>query len=142
MKRFILLIMMLLPLGAMAQSPHFSALMTEYSTQEGCTTLNISNAMFQSLQIDIDAESMKVISIENQSLIPRFREQIKELVAPLNVLMSVNANNESVEIYQRSEEGRIKELYIITYEGSSCVALYIYGDNLEINQVNSLIEVF
>jgi hypothetical protein len=98
--------------------------------------------MFQSLQIDIDAESMKVISIENQSLIPRFREQIKELVAPLSVLMSVNANNESVDVYQRSEEGRIKELYIITYEGSSCVALYIYGDNLEINQVNSLIEVF
>ena len=58
---------MLLPLGAMAQSPHFSALMTEYSTQEGCTTLNISNAMFQSLQIDIDAARIRASSQDSGS---------------------------------------------------------------------------
>jgi hypothetical protein len=134
--------MMLLPISAMAQSVEFKEIMTEYSTKEDCTTIHISNALFETMNVSINANDMHVISVENKELIPQFRKQMTSVVAPLTVMMSVNSGDESVNIYHRSENNCIKELVIITQEEDTCVVVYITGDNLEVNHIDSLTNMF
>ena len=142
MKRLIILIMMLLPISVMAQSVEFKEIMTEYSTKEDCTTIHISNALFETMNVSINANDMHVISVENKALIQQFRKQMASVVAPLTVMMSVNSGGESVSIYHRSENDCIKELVIITQEEDTCVVVYITGDNLEVNHIDSLTDMF
>lgn len=141
MKRLILLIMILLPVSVVAQDIGFESIMKEYSSKEDCTTINISNAIFESMNISINADAMYVISVENSVLIPAFKRQMAEVTAPLKLMMSVNSGDESVNIYLRSENNNIKEMIIITSEKDSCVAIRIVGDNLEINQIDSLMNI-
>lgn len=126
----------------MAQSVEFKEIMTEYSTKEDCTTIHISNALFETMNVSINANDMHVISVENKELIPQFRKQMTSVVAPLTVMMSVNSGDESVSIYHRSENNCIKELVIITQEEDTCVVVYITGDNLEVNHIDSLTDMF
>ena len=116
--------------------------MTEYSTKEDCTTIHISNALLETMNVSINANDMHVISVENKELIPQFRKQMASVVAPLTVMMSVNSGGESVSIYHRSENNCIKELVIITQEEDACVVVYITGDNLEVNHIDSLTDMF
>ena len=134
--------MMLLPISVMAQSVEFKEIMTEYSTKEDCTTIHISNALFETMNVSINANDMHVISVENKALIQQFRKQMASVVAPLTVMMSVNSGGESVNIYHRSENDCIKELVIITQEEDTCVVVYITGDNLEVNHIDSLTDMF
>lgn len=134
--------MMLLPISVMAQSVEFKEIMTEYSTKEDCTTIHISNALFETMNVSINANDMHVISVENKALIQQFRKQMASVVAPLTVMMSVNSGGESVNIYHRSENNCIKELVIITQEEDTCVVVYITGDNLEVNHIDSLTDMF
>ena len=126
----------------MAQSVEFKEIMTEYSTKEDCTTIHISNALFETMNVSINANDMHVISVENKELIPQFRKQMATVVSPLKVMMSVNSGDESVNIYHRSENNCIKELVIITQEEDTCVVVYITGDNLEVNHIDSLTNMF
>lgn len=140
MKRFILLIIStLLPLTIYAQQPSFDELMAEYSTTEGCTTLNISKAMFESMGVSIGADSMKAISIERSELISHFMGQIAPIIADMEVLMSVNTDGQAMDIYQRSKDGSVYELIIITTNKDECIAMLLRGKDLELHQVDSLI---
>ena len=104
MKRLIILLVILLPLSAMAQTPTFESLFNEYSTKEKCTTINISNAMLRSMEVNIDAEYMQVIAVENRALIPTFITQAKEVLSAFEVIMSVNSEDKAVMIYQHTVE--------------------------------------
>lgn len=142
MKRFILLIMLLMPLGGIAQEISFDSIMSEYSSKEGCTTMRIGKGIFNSMEIKIDADSMSIISVEDSTLIPQFKAQIATLVAPMEVLMSVNYGIDSVDVYRRSSDGQVKELLIVTNKDNVSAAIYIIGTNLEVNQINSIINIF
>ena len=141
MKRLILLIMTLMPMGVMAQNIEFESVMKEYSMLEDCTTINISDAIFETMNININAETMYVISVENSALIPKFRRQMEDVVSTLKPMMSVNSDGQSVSIYLRNENDSVKEMIIITAEEDVCVAIRIIGDNLEINQIDSLMNI-
>lgn len=139
MKRLILLIIALLPLTVYAQQQSFDELMAEYSTIEGCTTLNISRTMFEYMGVSVGADSMKVISIERSELIPHFMEQIAPIVADMEGLMTLNTDGQTVDIYQRSIDGSVCEMIIITANKSECIAMLLRGDNLELHKIDSLI---
>lgn len=142
MKRLIILLAMLLPLTAMAQTPTFDALFHEYSTKEDCTTINISNAMLQSMEVSIEAEYMQVIAVENKALIPTFRTQVKEALKGYEVIMSVNSGGEAVEICQRSNESDVVvDIFIMAYSGDECILMHINGKNLELNNISSLMDM-
>ena len=98
MKRLILLIIVLLPVAVYAQQKSFNELMTEYSATEGCTTLNISKAMFESMGVSVGADSIKAISIEKSELIPHFMGQLEPLIADMEALMRVNTDGQVVDI--------------------------------------------
>lgn len=139
MKRLIILLAMLLPLSAIAQTPTFESLLKEYSLKEECTTINISNAMLKSMAVNIDAEYMQVIAVENKNLIETFRSQALEALSEFDVIMSVNSGGKSVQIYQYSDnKGSVVDIYMMSYSGDECVLMHITGKNLELNSISSI----
>ena len=139
MKRLILLIIVLLPVTVYAQQKSFNELMTEYSATEGCTTLNISKAMFESMGVSVGADSIKAISIEKSELIPHFMGQLEPLIADMEALMSINTDGQVVDIYQRCIDGSVCELIIITTNKDECIAMLLSGKDLELHKIDSLI---
>lgn len=139
MKRLIILLVMLLPLSAMAQTPTFESLISEYSSKDGCTTINISNAMLRSMEVNIDAEYMQVISVENEALVSSFRTQAQEVLKGFDVIMSVNSKGKSVEIRQSSNaEGVVVDIFVMACRSDECVLMRVKGKNLELNNISSL----
>ncbi len=142
MKRLIILLTTLLPISAMAQALTFESLFKEYSTKEECTTINISNAMLRSMEVDIDAEYMQVIAVENKALVPTFCSQVDEVLTGLEVLMAVNNGGESVKICQCSDENNIVvEIYIMASSGDECILMHIVGKNLELSNIGSIMDM-
>lgn len=140
MKRFILLLITLLPLSAMAQDANFDRLMKEYSTKAKCTTINISNVMLRAMGADIDAESVRAIAIEDTELIPYVRGQIVDLTKRYELVMQVNSEDEIVDIYQKTDaSGKVTDLLIVTMSKDECVMLYIYGNDVNVENASSLI---
>ena len=132
---------MLLPLSAIAQTPTFESLLKEYSLKEECTTINISNAMLKSMAVNIDAEYMQVIAVENKNLIETFRSQALEALSEFDVIMSVNSGGKSVQIYQCSDDkGSVVDIYMMSYSGDECVLMHITGKNLELNSISSIMD--
>ena len=140
MRRFIILLTILLPLSAFAQTPNFDSLIAEYSTKDKCTAIKISNAMLRSMEINIDAEYMQVISVENSELLPTFTTQAHDALRGFEVVMSVNRDGKSVEILQNTDNrGSVIEIYIMASSDNECILMRIYGKNLALNNINSLI---
>lgn len=142
MKRLVILLAILLPLSAMAQTPTFESLFNEYSTKEKCTTINISNAMLRSMEVNIDAEYMQVIAVENRALITTFITQAKEALSAFEVVMSVNSGDKAVMIYQHTvENGSVVDIYIMASSDGECVLMHINGKNLELGNMSSLMNM-
>lgn len=143
MKRLIILLTILLPMSAIAQEITFDSLFKEYSTKEKCTTINISNAMLRSMEVNIDADYMQVIAVENSTLIPSFNSQAKEVLSKHEVIMSVNSNNKSVEICQdKNSNGMVTAIYVLVCDDGEGVLIHITGKNLELNNIGSIINQF
>ena len=142
MKRLILLLTILLPFSAIAQETTFDSLFKEYSSKDKCTTLNISNAMFQSMNVKIDANYMQVISVENKALIPTFHTQALEALDKFEVVMSVNSDGKTVEIRQHSNQQNIVvDIYLMAYSDDECVLMHINGHNLELSNIGSVVNI-
>ena len=142
MKRFIILLATLLPLTAMAQTPTFESLFKEYSTKEDCTTINISNTMLRSMEVNIDAEYMQVIAVENKALVSTFRNQANEILSRYEVVMTVNNGDEAVMICQRTNENKVVvEIYIMASSGDECILMHIIGKNLELSNMTSIMNM-
>lgn len=142
MKRLftLLLIMSISSLWCMAQDVNFDRLMKEYSTKSKCTTINISNAMLRSMDVDISAESVRVIAIEDAELIPHAKSQIVKLVSKYEVVMQVNSDDESVDIYQKADaSGKVTDMLIVTTSKDECMMLYIYGNGIKVEDATELI---
>lgn len=139
MKRFILLILTILPLTALAQEAAFEKLMEEYSSKPQCTTINISSTMLRSMGVEMGADSVKAIAIEDAALIERAKMQVIKLVAAYEVVMEVNSENDRVNIYQLANpNGEITDLIITTISANECVILYIKGHNIEVDDATAL----
>lgn len=143
MKRLIALLIILLPLTAVAQTTTFEDLAYEYSLKENCTTIKISNAMLRSMEINIDAEYMRVIAVEDEDLIPIFSRQAKEIICQHDVIMSVNADGKCVEIYQhKNSDNVVTEIYVLACDKEEAVLMYVNGKNLELNNMGSILNQF
>jgi len=139
MKRLILLILAILPLTALAQEAAFEKLMEEYSSKPQCTTINISSTMLRSMGVEMGADSVKAIAIEDAALIERAKMQVVKLVAAYEVVMEVNSENDRVNIYQLANpDGEITDLIITTISANECVILYIKGHNIEVDDATAL----
>mgnify|MGYP002519923109 FL=1 len=142
MKRLILLAMLLLPIGVMAQDVTMSSLMAEYSTKSKCSTINLSNTMLRSMGVEMGADELRAVSVANPELMPRFLEQVAVVVSGLNVVMSVNSDGQqSVSIYQRvNRNGSVTDLVIVKTDDKESVIMHIRGRDLELSKIDSLLD--
>ncbi len=141
MKRFIILIMIMLPLSVAAQQISFDEFVKRYSSERGCTTIELSEAMLSSMGANEGVERMQVIAVEQASLMEEFRASISEITEALEVMMSVNSGEESVAIYSRSDEsGTVVELVVATFESDEGVLVRICGSNLNISDASVLLD--
>lgn len=142
MKRLILLVMLLLPMGVMAQDVTISSLMAEYSTKSKCSTINLSSSMLRSMGVEMGADELRAVSVANPELMPRFLEQVAVVVSGLNVVMSVNSDGQqSVSIYQRvNRNGSVTDLVIVKTDDKESVIMHIRGRDLELSKIDSLLD--
>lgn len=141
MKRFILFIILFLPLSAMAQTTSFSKLMEKYSTMQDCTTIVMEKEMLRSMGVESGMDSVLVVSVESKSLIDTFREDVALATKGFSVLMTVNSGGEMVKIVSRSEGGKISEMIVLTISSEEGVAIRVTGNNLSLNEAISLIDM-
>ena len=142
MKRLILLAMLLLPMGVIAQDVTISSLMAEYSTKSKCSTINLSSSMLRSMGVEMGADELRAVSVANPELMPRFLEQVAVVVSGLNVVMSVNSDGQhSVSIYQRvNRNGSVTDLVIVKTDDKESVIMHIRGRDLELSKIDSLLD--
>ena len=142
MKRLILLAVLLLPIGVMAQDVTISSLMAEYSTKSKCSTINLSSSMLRSMGVEMGADELRAVSVANPELMPRFLEQVAVVVSGLNVVMSVNSDGQqSVSIYQRvNRNGSVTDLVIVKTDDKESVIMHIRGRDLELSKIDSLLD--
>lgn len=142
MKRLILLAILLLPMGVMAQDVTISSLMAEYSTKSKCSTINLSSTMLRSMGVEMGADELRAVSVANPELMPRFLEQVAVVVSGLNVVMSVNSDGQqSVSIYQRvNRNGSVTDLVIVKTDDKESVIMHIRGRDLELSKIDSLLD--
>lgn len=123
----------------MAQSPDVESIVKEYSSKEKCTTINISNAMLRSMEVDIDAEYMQVVAVEDETLAPTFRTQVQELLKECDIIMSVNREGKIMEVYQHANQrGEVVDIYILACDEGKSIMMHITGTNLKLNNIGSL----
>lgn len=141
MKRLILLIMLCLPLSAMAQSKGFDRLMDKYSMMQGCTAIVMEKEMLRSMGVKSGMDSVSAISIEKESLLKEFGEDVTAATKGYSVMMAVNSGGESVKICGLTEGDCIKELIVLTITSTEGVVVRVKGDNISLSEATSLIEM-
>ena len=148
MKRFILLIMICLPVAAMAQVDPLAPLIDKYSSMEKCSTIILSSDMLKNMGVDAGVEYMQVISVDNPALISEFRSELEHVAKGYSLLMSVNSDGSNVRIYQviqvfESDDGgkrkEQQEFLIMSLNANQGVAVRLVGNDIKLNEATSLI---
>lgn len=136
MKRFILLIMLCLPIAGMAQDNDFFKLVEKYSLKQDCTTIELTK---DALNTKTNITTIWAISVETAELIDEFkRDATKVISASYSPLLTVNSGGEMVKIYSIQKDGEISDLIVFSASSSDGVLVRIVGDNLSLSQAISL----
>ena len=144
MKRFILLILCSLPLVASAQNNEsFSKLISRYSTIEGITTIELSKEMLQSMGVSGDIDLLQAIRVEDSSQLASLQADIDNIVssAEYKLMLSVNQGDNRVRIYTITTRSGISDLMIYTVKAPSAIIVRFQGENLQLNEANSLANI-
>jgi len=129
MKRFILFLMMLVPVWTMAQKSPVDKLFEKYANKDGLTTVNISGALLGfASKIDSGPEAdmlsklqgVRILAVDDDEL-NKSLDFYKELEADgffknnkYEVLMEVTEKNEVVRFYARNAGGgKFSELLLV-----------------------------
>lgn len=147
MKRLILLIMLCLPMAAMAQVDHIAPLVDKYSTMKDCSTVVLSGDMLKSMGANAGVEYMQVIAVENSTLIGELRAEIDSITKGYNLLMSVNSNGAIVKVYSVTQvyksDGRagrkeMQEYLIVSITDDEGVVVRLVGNDIKLNEATSI----
>lgn len=136
MKRFILLIMLCLPIAGMAQDNDFFKLVENYSLKQDCTTIELTK---DALNTKTNITTIWAISVETAELIDEFKSDATKVIsASYSPLLTVNSGGEMVKIYSIQKDGEISDLIVFSASSSDGVLVRIVGDNLSLSQAISL----
>lgn len=137
MKRFILLIMIYLPITAMAQDRAFSQMVEKYSSKQNCTTIELTK---DALNMETNISNMWAISVETAELIEEFSSDVEQVISSkYTPMLSVNHDGESVKIYSIQKDGKICDIVVCSIAHSEGVIVRIVGDDITLSQAASLI---
>ena len=134
MKRSILLVLMMLPIMAMAQLPQFAKLNEKYEGMEGVTAMTINKqmiSMFVGSNADFKfVDEVQILLSEDADVAAGVVKGAKKAVkkSKLEELISANDEGAIYTIYTKTVNDIIKNLVIIVENDSPSGFIVISGD--------------
>ena len=134
MKRTILLVMMMLPIMAMAQLPHFAKLGEKYNGMEGVTAMTVNKqmiAMFAGENADFDfVDEIQILLCEDADVAKSIVKDAKKAVkkSKIEELVSANEDGATFTIYTKGENDIITNIVIVIENEDPSGFIVITGD--------------
>ena len=134
MKRTILLVMMMLPIMAMAQLPHFAKLGEKYNGMEGVTAMTINKqmiSMFAGENADFDfVDEIQILLCEDADVAKSIIKDAKKAVkkSKIEELVSANDDGATFTIYTKGENDIITNIVIVIENEDPSGFIVITGD--------------
>lgn len=139
MKKFIVLITMLLPLGAMATVPELNKIVDNYSATEGVTVVNLTGEMLKaqagaagaeaSKYIE-DIESLVILQSETADLSKKIVKQVDKALKGVNLesLVDIQAEKDNrVRVLANRDGEVIADIIVFVTEGDEVALIVISG---------------
>ena len=126
--------MMMLPIMAMAQLPHFAKLGEKYNGMEGVTAMTVNKqmiAMFAGGNADLDfVDEVQILLSENADVSSGIVKDAKKAVKKSKVdeLVSANDDGATFTIYTKSESDLITNIVIVIENENPSGFIVITGD--------------
>lgn len=151
MKRFILLIALLLPLYAMAAAPITSKVIDKYGNNEGVTVVNLEGAMLQAMiaselesaeeatEVAKYLDAIKVITCEEGGLSAKIRKDVDKLIKKSKLQSLVDMPSEGVKIFTHNEGDVTTAIIVYVVDDESVVLADISG-NFTSDILNEIVE--
>lgn len=146
MKRFILLIMLLLPMSAMATLPEVEKMTEKYTSKEQASVVNISKQMLKMMGRGISGveyvDSIVMLSSDNKTAIKGITKRAKKAVKKhkLQNLATLNEGGSAISIYTQISDNKITEALVLVTEKSKTTLINLSGE-IPQEVVDSLIGV-
>lgn len=141
MKRFITLILMLLPFSAMASIPEIEALANNYSSTDGVTVVNLTGEMLKmaggedsDMTIgDEVIDSLLVIVAEKDKHAKAITKKVDKILGKLDLkpISDINVDGTMVKIYMKQLADNKSELVMFVSEDSETALINITGEFTE-----------
>lgn len=139
MKKFIVLITMLLPLGAMATVPELNKIVDDYSATEGVTVVNLTGEMLKaqagaagaeaSKYIE-DIESLVILQSETADLSKKIVKQVDKALKGVNLesLVDIQAEKDNrVRVLANRDGEVIADIIVYVTDGDEVALIMISG---------------
>lgn len=139
MKKFIVLIAMLLPFGAMATVPELNKIVDNYSATEGVTVVNLTGEMLKaqagaagadaSKYIE-DIESLVILQSETADLSKKIVKQVDKALKGVNLesLVDIQAEKDNrVRVLANRDGEVIADVIVFVTEGDEVALIVISG---------------
>lgn len=146
MKRFILLIMLLLPMSAMATLPEVEKMTEKYTSKEQASVVNISKQMLKMMGRGISGveyvDNIVMLSSDNKTAIKGITKRTKKAVKKhkLQNLATLNEGGSAISIYTQISDNKITEALVLIAEKSKTTLINLSGE-IPQEVVDSLIGV-
>ena len=134
MKRTILLVMMMLPIMAMAQLPHFAKLGEKYNGMEGVTAMTVNKqmiAMFAGENADFDfVDEIQILLSEDAGVASNIVKDAKKAVkkSKIEELVSANEDGATFTVYTKSDGDIFTDLVVVVENEDPSGFIVITGD--------------
>ena len=142
MKKFIVLIAMLLPFGAMATVPELNKIVDDYSTTEGVTVVNLTGEMLKAQAGAAGAEANKYIEdIESLVILQSDTANLsKKIVKQVDKALK-GVNLESLVDIQAEKDNRVRVLANRDGEAIADVIVYVTdGDEIALIMISGTLD--
>lgn len=139
MKKFIVLIAMLLPLGAMATVPELNKIVDNYSATEGVTVVNLTGEMLKaqagaagaeaSKYIE-DIESLVILQSETADLSKKIVKQVDKALKGVNLesLVDIQAEKDNrIRVLANRDGEVIADIIVFVTDGDEVALIVISG---------------
>ena len=134
MKRSILLVLMMLPIMAMAQLPHFAKLNEKYNGMEGVTAMTINKqmlAMFVGGNAEFDfIDEIQILLSEDAGVANNIVKDAKKAVkkSKIEELVSANDDGATFTVYTKSDGDIFTDLVVVVENEDPSGFVVITGD--------------
>ena len=139
MKKFIVLITMLLPLGAMATVPELNKIVDNYSATEGVTVVNLTGEMLKAQagaagadanKYIEDIESLVILQSETADLSKKIVKQVDKALKGVNLesLVDIQAEKDNrVRVLANRDGEVIADVIVFVTDGDEVALIMISG---------------